>query len=299
MVRFEPISTTLLLICCLCSLIATAQEDSPKKEARQSLIYMRYYAINNRVPYLEVQTKNKVGKAFLPQAKVPVTIYLNNNGDAESRMGQIVTNEKGVASMGLPASLASRWKERANPIFYARTDSSANFNAAHEELLVTKARLELDTVNDGGARSLRARLLKYENASLVPMPEIDVRLAVKRLGGYLNIGEEESYSTDSAGYAQGEYKRTDLPGELGNLEVVALVDDNDEVGTLETRMTVPWGIRFKVADNFNKRSLYATGNKAPVWLMLMAYGCIIGVWAVIVYLVVNIVKIKRDARSVS
>ncbi|WP_160144170.1 hypothetical protein [Chryseolinea soli] len=256
--------------------------------------------INNQVPYLEVQTKNKVGRAFLSQANVPVTIYLNNDSDAESLMGKVVTNEKGIASLGLPATLAARWKEKSNPTFFAHTDSSANFNAAHEELSMNKSRLELDTANEDGTRIVKARLFKYEKDLRVPIAGVDVRLAVKRLGGYLKIGEEESYTTDSTGTAQGEFNRADLPGDaLGNLEVAALVDDHDEVGTLETRMEVPWGVPPKVANNFQERSLYATGNKAPIWLMVMAYGCIAGVWMVIIYLIAKIVQMKRVARNIS
>lgn len=288
----------LLLLTCSPFLLA-AQENAAKKEERQSLIYLRYYVINNQVPYLQVQTKNKIGRAFQPQANVSVKIYLNHDADAESLLGQVVTNEKGIATLGLPASMAGKWKEKSNPTFFAHTDSSADFNATQEELSMVKSFLEVDTANEEGARILKARLFKYENNSRVPMAEVDVRLAVKRLGGYLNIGDDASYATDSTGSAQGEFTRTDLPGDtLGNLDVVALVDDNDEVGTLETQMKVPWGVPVKFESNFNDRSLYATGNKAPLWLMVMAYGCIAGVWSVIIYLITRIIKMKRMARSI-
>jgi hypothetical protein len=297
---FRQLRNLFLLICCYSPLLVAAQEDSTKKEARQSLIYLRYYVINNQVPYLEVQTKNKIDKTFLPQAKIPVTIYLNNDSDAESLVGQVVTNGKGIATIELPAKLAAKWKEKSNPTFFAHTDSSANFNATREELSMNKSRLELDTINDGGVRTVKARLFKYKNDLLVPIPDADIRLTVKRLGGYLKIGEEESYTTDSTGNVQGEFSTKDLPGDtFGNLELVALVDDNDEVGTLETRMKVPWGVPAKFANDFKARSLSATGNKAPVWLIIMALGCIVGVWTVIIYLIANIIQIKRAARSIS
>lgn len=299
MKTLRPQRCLLIWLCCHSVLLTAAQENSQKKEARESLIYLRYYVINNQVPYLEVQTKNKVGRAFLSQANVQVTLYLNNDSEAGSRIGQVVTNEKGLAVIALPTTLAAQWKEKSNAAFFAHTDSSAAFNATHQELLMTKARLELDTANEEGIRILKARLVKYENNAQVPIPDVDVRLTVKRLGGYLKIGEEESYTTDSTGSAQGEFNRMGLPGDaLGNLEVVALVEDNDEIGTLETRIKVPWGVPATVADNFKERSLYATGNKAPVWLMLMAYGCIAGVWTVIVYLIAKIIQIKRAARSI-
>ena len=49
-----------ILACCLNPLQGAAQADSAA-EAKESLLYLRYYVINNEVPYLNVQTKSKEG----------------------------------------------------------------------------------------------------------------------------------------------------------------------------------------------------------------------------------------------
>ena len=283
----------IIVVCNFSPLLLSAQEDSAKTE-KKPMIYLRYYVINNEVPYVNIQTKNKIDRDFLPQAKVSVKVYLDNDADDKSLVGTVVTDNKGIATITLPAPLADIWKQKSSHTFFAHTDSTADFGAATEELAVNKSKLELDTARDGETRTLKARLLKNNNGSLVPMAKVDLRLAVKRLGGYLNIGDEQTYSTDSTGVVQAEFKRKDLPGDsLGNLELVALVDDNDEVGTLETRMKVPWGMHTKFVTNFNNRSLYATGNRAPVSLLVMALGCIISVWAVIIYLVIKLFQIRK------
>jgi len=283
----------IIVLSYFCPLLLPAQEDSAKEE-KKSLIYLRYYVINNEVPYVNIQTKNKIGKKFLPEAKVQVKVYLDNDVDDNSLVGTVVTNENGTAIITLPVTLASIWKEKSSHTFFAHTDSTASFLATSEELAVNKSKLEIDTVNEGETRSLKVRLLKSKNNALVPAAEVEMRLAVKRLGGYLNIGEKQSYTTDSTGVIQAEFSRKDLPGDsLGNLELVALVDDNDEVGTLETRMKVPWGLPTKFETNFNDRSLYATGNRAPGWLLIMALGCIISVWSIIIYLIIKIFQIKK------
>lgn len=289
----RPLKNLFALICCVTPLLAVAQEDTAK-ENKESMLYLRYYVVNNQVPYLNVQTKNKLGKTFTPQGNVPVSIYLNKDADPASLVGKVTTNSKGVATIGIPANLANQWKENASPTFYARTDSTPDFNPTNLELIMTKSRLELDTVNDGESRSVKARLLKYENDTVVPLPEVDVKLAVKRLGGYLNIGDEETYTTDSIGDVQGVFTQKNLPGDsLGNIEIVALVDDNDAVGTLENHLKVPWGVPAKYHSKFEERTLFATGNKAPGWLLFLALGIIIGVWSVIIYLITNIIRIRK------
>ena len=286
-------SNLLILSCCLNPLFVIAQEDSAA-EAKESLLYLRYYVINNEVPYLNVQTKSKEGKAFHPQAKVPVNIYLNTDLDKSSLIGRVVTNEDGVATLGLPANLATQWKEKSSPTFYAHTDSTSAFGATTLELMMTKSRIDLDTVNEDGTRMVRAKLYKYENDTVVPMGGVDMRLAVKRLGGNLNIGDEEMYTTDSTGNVEAEFKLKDLPGDKqGQLELVALVDDNDEVGTLENRIKVPWGAATTYTSNFEERSLFARGSKAPGWLLILAIGIILGVWSIIFYLIANIIRIRK------
>ena len=56
---------------------------------------------------------------------------------------------------------------------------------------------------------------------------------------------------------------------------------------------VPWGLYVKPVSNFGERALWAARGKAPVWLMFMAYSIIAAVWGVILYLIVQIIKIRK------
>jgi len=51
-------------------------------------------------------------------------------------------------------------------------------------------------------------------------------------------------------------------------------------------------------DAFNSRTLWGTHFKAPLWLLNMAYSIIIGVWGVIIFLVFQLLKIKKIGREV-
>ena len=41
--------------------------------------------------------------------------------------------------------------------------------------------------------------MKFENDSWLPVKDVDVKIGVRRLGGDLKIGDEETYTTDSFG----------------------------------------------------------------------------------------------------
>jgi hypothetical protein len=293
--RIFDLRTLFIGICvCVLPLILHAQKDSTAKPERQSLIYLQYHVKNNQVPYLYVQTKNKVENAFLPVGNVPITIYMDTDAAQDALVGKVTTNEKGIGSIGLPGSLASKWKAATMHTFFAHAESSASFGPAEKSVSATIARLALDTTSKDSTRNVIVTLQKKEGNAWVAVKDVDVRVGVKRLGGYLNVGDKDSYTTDSTGKAEAEFAQQKLPGdEKGNIELVGLVDDNDEVGTMETSVIVPWGVATTYKSDFGQRSLWATPRRAPIWLMFMAYGCIIAVWSVIIYLITRIVLIRK------
>jgi hypothetical protein len=124
---------------------------------------------------------------------------------------------------------------------------------------------------------------------------VEVKIMVKRLLGDLPIGDEESYTTDLTGQVTAEFKRDSLPGDKnGNLILLAKTEDNDLYGNLLIEKTCKWGKPLEDNnDEFNSRTLWGTRNKTPFWLLGIAYSIIIGVWSVIIFLVVQIFKIKR------
>ena len=302
--RNKKIFTKIIFVYCLTltclPFFVNGQADSASGSGRESTIYIRYYVVNNQVPYLRIQTKNKLTDGFVATPKVPVKIYLNKDSVAEALVGQVITNDAGEASLTFPSSLASLWDTSGSNTFFARTESSKAFDAASESITIIASKLEIDTVSTDEGRGVVATLSKLENGAWVPMPAVDIRLAIKRHGGNLSIGDEETYATDSIGKVEGSFKRENFPGDAtGKLEIVAMVDDNDEVGTLETGMVVPWGTAIHPATEFGygERSLWSTGRKAPIWLLVIALGCIIGVWSVIIYLITRIVKIKKLGKT--
>ena len=279
---------------CLLPFLLQAQNDSASKPQRQSIIYLQYHVKNNQVPYLYIQTKNKLDNAFVVAPNTPITIYLNKDGAQDALIGKVVTNDKGIGSIVIPGNLAASWHEATTHTFFAHADSSAAFGPAEKSVSATIARLVIDTTNEGETKSVVATLQKKEGSGWAPIPDVDVRIGVKRLGGSLSVGDKDAYTTDSSGKAIAEFAQPNLPGDpSGKLELVAYVDDNDEVGTMETSLIVPWGVAPTYKSEFGQRSLWATPRRAPIWLMLMAYGCIIAVWSVIILLITRIWRIRK------
>ena len=130
-----------------------------------------------------------------------------------------------------------------------------------------------------------------------PVKEKEVHLYVKRLYSLLPVGKVAS--TDSLGEAEISFPK-DLPGDQnGMLTVIAKIEKDDVYGTVETQSQVKWGAAPKAELlHLSSRSLSASRENAPMFLVIASSLIIIVIWGTIFYVVFQLLKIKKAARVV-
>lgn len=254
------------------------------------ILGLGYFNDNNQQQYLKANTKTKINGKFQLVPGIRLRFYINSEYPA-NLLGQTVTNDKGQASMLIPSAIKEEWNKSAKHSFLVISDSSALYDAVQTIFDLTKARIKIDTAAD---RNITAVLSEFKDSAWTPVKGVDIKIAVKRLGGDLNVSETPTYTTDSLGAISAEFKRENLPGDsAGNLVIVAKVEDNDVYGNLTAEKDVPWGKPTQYVSEFNKRSLFARRGWSPLWLEWMAYSIIALVWGVLLYLFLQIRKLKR------
>lgn len=272
-----------------------AQEEPP---ASTPVMSIRYFLPVSNLPYIEVNTQTKTGRVLEPLANIAVNVYFTEQAD-ENFLGKIVTGRFGKGRVYFPASFKSTFDSLNEFTFIAISDTSARIDELSSEIIIKKAILVLDTIVADEIRTVNAVLKEKKENEWVAVADIEMKLGIKRLLGNLTVGEEETFTSDSAGTASAEFKRDSLPGdEKGNLVLVARVEDNDNYGNLIVEKTVPWGIVTKSETGFWHRSLWSKGNLAPYWLLAIAFFIIAGVWGTIFYLVRQLFIIKKLGRIV-
>jgi len=258
---------------------------------------VRYFLPENKVPYIDVSTKIKVGRIFEPVKNIPVNVYFNEVAE-KNFLGKVNTGNTGEGRVALPASFKTTWDSLNEFKFVAVSDSSVAVGSLSSDITIKKALLFIDTTFADGIRTVTAELKEKKENEWVAVKEIEMKLGIKRLLGNLTVGEAETYTSDSTGMAMAEFKRDSLPGdEKGNLILVARVEDNDSYGNLVVEKSVPWGKAVQAYTHFWHRTLWSTGGRAPVWLIFIALSIIIGVWGTIVYLVRQLLKIKKIGKE--
>ena len=258
-----------------------------------TVLSVRYFLPENKIPYVDVSTKKKVGRKFEPVKGIPVNVYFSEAAE-KNLLGKIITGIDGEGRVALPASFKATWDSLNEFKFVAVSDSSAGVESLSGDVTIKKAILVIDTTSTEGIRTVTAQLKEKNGNEWVAVKEIEMKLGIKRRLGNLTVGDAETYTSDSTGMASAEFKRDSMPGdEKGNLILVARVEDNDNYGNLVVEKSVPWGKSVQAETHFWHRTLWSTGNRAPLWLLFIAYSIVIGVWGTIIFLVLQIVKIKK------
>lgn len=277
----------------ICFLIAACKLFG-QNEKPALMVSLSHFTENNNVQYLKVQTRLKANNKLQPLNDVSVQLYLDSIG-VDYSIGGAKTDEQGSAQIIVPANLKNVWATSPDHKFIALVKASKIYEETTTELDIAKAKIEIDTLNADGTKSVTARVFSLSNGEWVPTKGVEIKIGVERLGGSLKIGDDETYTTDSLGKVTCEFKLDSLPADdaKGNINLIAKVEDNDQFGNLSIRKTVPWGKYYQHVSTFGRRSLSAARFKAPLWLLFMAYSIVASVWTVIIYLIIQVFKMKK------
>lgn len=284
----------LFILWLLATGISISAQDSTVAAVAEPSVNLRYFIDNNSIQYLLVQTRIKLGKKFQPLPEQVVKIFLDNNSP-EDLITKVYTDENGKAKVIIPAALKDKWNNSPKHNFIGVLEATSLEDERTTTLETTKAKILIDTSNDEGIRSINVKVMFFENNEWMPASDVEMKVGVVRAASILSAGDEETYTTDSTGIAIAEFKKDSLPGDQqGNIVLVAKVEDNDLYGNLLVEKTVPWGIVVKPDTGFfDQRTLWSTRFRTPAWLLFMAYSIVISVWGTLIYLVFQIVKIKK------
>ena len=277
-------------ICCFLLVVQVAAQD----EKPELMLNLRHFTENNSLQYVKVKAQQKANNKLQPLKDLSVKLYLDSLS-ASNLIGEIKTDEGGEGKAVIPTSLKKLWSISPGHKFIAVAKPNAQTEETTTELEIAKAKIEMDTLNTDGTRSVIAKIFSFNNGAWSPSKGVEVKIGVERLGGSLKIGDEETYTTDSLGQVSGDFKLDSMPAidTKGNIVLIAKVEDNDQFGDLSVEKTVPWGKYYQHVNTFGQRSLSAARFRAPLWLLFMAYSIVTGVWGVIIYLVVQLFRMKR------
>ena len=266
--------------------IVHAQEASDET----AILKLQYFNINNSVQYLLLESSTKKNKIFTPKKNILYKVYLDSFSNS-NLIAEVKTNDEGKAKMFIPPSLKTVWDNSSLHTFIVMQGDEE----VQSDYSITKARIEIDTSTVDSIKNITVKVLKDENGKLIAVPDVEMKVGIKRLGGILSGGDEETYTTDSSGLVTLPFTKINMPGDkFGNIVLTAKIEDNEFLGNIIIEKKAAWGVPTIVSDDFFKRrELWSTRFRSPYWLLFMAYAIVIGVYGTLIYLVFQMVKIIK------
>ncbi len=276
-----------LLLVLVISIFLPTLVNAQAASNETAILKLHYFNINNNVQYLLLESSTKKNKVFTPQKNILYKVYLDTVSNS-NLISSIKTNDAGKAKMFFPPYLKSHWDKSSTHMFIVMKGD--------EEVLtdyyITKARLEIDTTTIDEIKNITVKVSKEDNGKLFPVPDVEMKVGIQRLVGVLSGGDEETYTSDSSGVVTVPFTKINMPGDsLGNLILVAKIEDNETLGNITVEKKAKWGVPMVLSEDFfSKRELWSTRFRSPYWLLFMAYAIIIGVYSTLIYLIVQLVK---------
>lgn len=293
MIQMKFSNGLITLLLSMATFILAAQEKNEKSVVKLDLAY---YQLNNDLPVLKVSAKTKKERKFVPVEGVEVNLFFEEES-TQGFMGRVKTNTNGVSSLTLPLRFAEQWNALSSFTFIATLTQNDHFEDQSTELEIAKAKVELTLEEVDSVRTIKAKLLALQDRGWVPVPETEVKLVVRRLLSDLTATEEETLTTDENGEVSSEFSLS-IPGDAhGNIILGAKIDDHETYGSLVSAKPAKWGLSLVPDDNFEKRTLWATRDKTPLWLLIFPNLIIVGVWGVIFYLIYQVIRMIKLGKA--
>ena len=239
-----------------------------------------------------VSVKHEDGATKL--ANAPVSFYsVEKSGDV--KIGESKTDVHGNAVL----KIASRNKYERNDqqmlSLKAMYDGNPKYEASEGEFSLKPAKLKVSFYEEDSVRFVKVEGTQLNaNGTETPITEGTVIVGVPKMLSILKIAE---ITLDSTGMGTAEFPKDIIGDSLGNLNVVAFMEENDIFGNVKASADNTWGLpKHLISPDRPTRELWTP--IAPLWMIITLIIMLLGVWGHYVYAIIQLVKIGKSAKSV-
>ncbi|MDO9038685.1 MAG: hypothetical protein Q7U59_10110 [Lutibacter sp.] len=248
-----------------------------------------YVKIMNGEVYFDMQATAKVNDENVNVSKIELIIY-NLVEDEQVEIGKTLTNMQGKGKFKLK-DLSSLKPDSSNTynieISFNGNDA---FKAASKSISFKDAAIDAKLVTIDSVNYISATLTDKSTDSLLVGQSLKVQ--IQRLFKNLPIGEEFN-ETDEDGTILVTIP-DGIPGVDGILTIEVILSESEEFGTVKAIVSAPIGKVIVDESTFDQRTMWSPRSKTPLFLLIFPNLLIFGIWGLIIYLALNLIKINKS-----
>lgn len=219
--------------------------------------------------------------------------FTASNGTTINQLGKAKTDQEGnavfkVLVSGLPSD------QDGLVSFLAKFAGTEKYPEAEASFIAKPAKIKLFFNIEDSTRMMKVTVTqKNEKGEEIPIGKETVYVYVPRLFSLLKIGE---ISLEEDGTGTLEFPKEIVGDTLGNLMVIAKIEEHDQFGFVQGQNVINWGVhkQYYTAE-VPSRELWTP--IAPLWMIITLLIMLAGVWAHYVYAVYELVMIKRLSKK--
>jgi hypothetical protein len=263
---------------------AAAQEEN----LISPYITFQYFKNSDNQSSIQTTLTYSSNRMELPLGGMKISFY--STAGKKELLAAVITDERGVARYIFPGEVSLPINSDGAWNFLTEYKGNDTIEAASAELSIMNMNLEVTAAVVDTIKTLTITASAISKGEQVPLAGEIVLVYVPRMFSMLPLAEA---TLDDSGTALVEFP-ADLPGDsLGNLKIVARIEENPLYGNVETITVQKWGIASYYTPPKIHRALWS--KEAPVWMIITLTILLAGVWGHYIFAVVSLILIKIDA----
>lgn len=261
-------------------------QETKKNKLRINVSYVK---IMDGEVYFNIKTSARINKKNTAVSDVELSV-INIVNDQEFVLGKTVSNESGVSRLSLKS--LDEIQPDSLGVYYIRVLFNENneFKKAKKSLQFQDVRIIAKVIRKDSINYAQAVLTDAKTKE--PIADQSLRVQVQRLFNPLLIGEEFN-RTDAKGQILVPIEQG-IPGVDGMLNIEVVLNDHDDYGTVKVIVPAKIGESIVSESTFDQRTMWSPRNKTPIFLLIFPNLLILGIWGFILYLIINLFKLKKS-----
>ena len=282
----------LLSVSCFQKPLAAQEKSDSVVEITPNLSLV-YTSLSNDTVVLtaNIYVRRETGMFNLENAEISFTA---SDGKETKNLGMVKAGYDGNAILKVPVKTEVLKDKDGKTTFTANFSGKGNYLETSADLTVKQALVQISFSKEDSIHTIHVKAFQLEgNNESKPISGETVSIYVPRMLSDLKIGE---ITLDENGTGSIEYTGGLVGDSLGNLEIVAKIEENENFGNVRGQSTVSWGIpkQYFLAER-PTRELWTP--IAPVWMIITLIIMLAGVWGHYIYAVVQLIMIKKHSRQ--
>jgi hypothetical protein len=223
---------------------------------------------------------------------VQVAFYMMT-GDEELLLDKVSSDENGEAVMDFAKDYSFYYNDDGYMQFISRFEGNDLFGPAEEMVEVMDARLEIEFERTGEEKSIIYRGYSIDqDGNEEPIIDQDIYLYVPRMFSLLKI---EDGWLEEEGQGVLAFPDDIIGDTLGNIRVIARIEDHWDYGNLEASGMVDWAVP-KHSEKFSGPQRELWTPIAPMWMIITLIIMLTGVWGHYIYAIIQLRAIRKEGK---